>query len=109
MSTRRNFFKYLGLAGGVAGGGIVAAAAVLPDPEKTECIKKLDNTMTNIQFQQTYGQRLPDPAPFGNCMFVHDPKYVPGTRKDVAVKMNVGPDGELYLKVNGKWRRIVTE
>ena len=31
MSTRRNFFKYLGLAGGVAGGGIVAAAAVLPN------------------------------------------------------------------------------
>lgn len=105
MATRRNFFKYLGLAGGVAGGGIVAAAAVLPDPEKTECVKKLDTTMTSIQFQQTYGQRLPDSAPLSNHML----GYVPGTRKDVNVGMNVGPDGEMYLKINGKWRRIVTE
>ncbi len=36
MATRRNFFKYLGLAGGVAGGGIVAAAAVLPDAFELE-------------------------------------------------------------------------
>jgi|APGre2960657404_1045060.scaffolds.fasta_scaffold46808_3 hypothetical protein len=109
MTTRRNFFKYLGLAGGVAGGGIVAAAAVLPDPEKTECVKKLDKTMTNIQFQQTYGQRLPDPASPSNHMFIREPRYVSGTRKDVNVGMNVGPDGEMYLKINGKWRRIVTE
>ena len=105
MSTRRNFFKYLGLAGGVAGGGIVAAAAVLPDPEQAECAKKLDATTTNLSFRQTYGERLPDPA----SPFIHEPRYVPGTRKEVAVGMNVGPDGELYLKVNGKWRRIVTE
>lgn len=109
MTTRRKFFKVLGLAGGVATGGVVAAAAVLPDPEKTECVKKLDKTMTNIQFQQTYGQRLPDPASSSNYVFVHEPRYVPGTRKDVNVGMNVGPDGEMYLKINGKWRRIVTE
>lgn len=109
MSTRRNFFKYLGLAGGVAGGGIVAAAAVLPDPEQAECVKKLDSTMTNLSFRQTYGERLPDLASPSNYMFVHEPKYVPSTRKDVNVGMNVGPDGEMYLKINGKWRRIVTE
>ncbi len=109
MATRRNFFKYLGLAGGVATGGIVAAAAVLPDPEKTECVKKLDATTTNLSFRQTYGERLPDLAPSSNYMFVHEPRYVPGTRKEVAVGMNVGPDGELYLKVNGKWRKVVTE
>jgi len=109
MTTRRNFFKYLGLAGGVAGGGIVAAAAVLPDPEKTECVKKIENAMSNIQFQQTYGQRLPDPASPSNHMFIREPRYVSGTRKDVNVGMNVGPDGEMYLKINGKWRRIVTE
>lgn len=109
MATRRNFFKYLGLAGGVAGGGVVAAAAVLPDPEQAECVKKLNSTSTNISFNQTYGQRLPDPPSFGNYMFVHQPQYVPGTRKDVTVGMNVGPDGEMYLKVNGKWRKVVTE
>ena len=109
MATRRNFFKYLGLAGGVAGGGIVAAAAVLPDPEQAECVKKLDTTTTNLSFRQTYGERLPDPPSLSNHMFVHEPKYVPGTRKEVAVGMNVGPDGEMYLKINGKWRKIVTE
>lgn len=109
MSTRRNFFKYLGIAGGVATGGIVAAAAVLPDSEKAKCIKEIDSTVSKIQFQQTYGQRLPDPAPLSNHTFVQQTRYVPGTRKDVNVGMNVGPDGELYLKINGKWRRIVTE
>ena len=44
MSTRRNFFKYLGLAGGIAGGGVVAAAAVLPDPEQAKCVKEIKNT-----------------------------------------------------------------
>ena len=109
MSSRRSFFKYLGLAGGVAGGGIVAAAAVLPDPEKTECAKKLDSTMTNLSFRQTYGERLSDPAPLSNHVFIHEPRYVPGTKKEVAVGMNVGPDGELYLKINDKWRKVVTE
>lgn len=109
MATRRNFFKYLGLASGVAGGGVVAAAVVLPDPEQAECVKKLDATTTNLSFRQTYGERLPDLASSSNHMFVHEPKYVPGTRKEVAVGMNVGPDGEMYLKINGKWRRIVTE
>ena len=42
-------------------------------------------------------------------MCVQKARYVPGTRKDVNVAMNVGPDGEMYLKINGKWRRIVTE
>ena len=41
MATRRNFFMYLGLAGGVATGGVVAAAAVLPDAEKCEAIKEI--------------------------------------------------------------------
>lgn len=109
MTTRRNFFRYLGLAGGVATGGIVAAAAVLPDPEQAECVKKLDTTTTNLSFRQTYGERLPDSAPLSNYTFVHEPKYVPGTRKDVAVGMNVGPDGEMYFRINGKWRRVVTE
>jgi hypothetical protein len=27
----------------------------------------------------------------------------------VNVSMTPGPDGEMYLKTNGKWRKIVTE
>jgi len=114
MNTRRNFFKYLGLAGGVAGGGIVAAAAVLPDSEKTSAIQQMEQqTSSNIQLTQKYGLEAPrsDILPLYSNLAIHPnkKKFIPGTEKDVAVTMNVGPDGELYLKINGKWRRIVTE
>ena len=109
MATRRNFFKYLGLAGGVATGGVVAAAAVLPDPEKAECVKQVDGTTAKILFNQTYGERV-IPQPRDTYLISsQEPQYVPGTRKEVTIGMNVGPDGELYLKVNGKWRKVVTE
>jgi hypothetical protein len=39
----------------------------------------------------------------------NEPKFIPGTEKQVKIAMNVGPDGEMYLMTNGKWRRIVTE
>jgi hypothetical protein len=42
-------------------------------------------------------------------MSSNEKKFIPGTEKVVDVSMNVGPDGELYLKTNGQWRRIVTE
>jgi hypothetical protein len=114
MNTRRNFFKYLGLAGGVAGGGIVAAAAVLPDPEKTSAIKKMtEQTRNHLDLRQTYGVEAPksnDVTPYNNiAMSSNEKKFIPGTEKNVNVAINVGPDGELYLKTNGQWRRIVTE
>jgi hypothetical protein len=118
MATRRNFFKYLGLAGGVASGGIVAAAAVLPDNSKKECIEQIEKNIKNsgysIQFTDTYGEekkermRISSDGNWGIPAF-HNPQYVPGTENHVVVGMKAGPDGELYLKVNGKWRRIVTE
>jgi hypothetical protein len=107
MATRRNFFKYLGLAGGVAGGGIVAAAAVLPDPEQAECVKEIESTGHNgkLVIGTEYGELLqtePNTFHFGS-------QFVPGTQKHVKASMTVGPDGEMYLMTNGKWRRIVTE
>ena len=35
-------------------------------------------------------------------------QFVPGTENEVSVKMVVGPDGELYLKVRDQWKRILT-
>ena len=35
-------------------------------------------------------------------------QFVPGTEKSVSVKMVPGPDGELYINVNGKWKRVIT-
>jgi hypothetical protein len=37
-----------------------------------------------------------------------DKKFVPGTEKEVSVKMVPGPDGELYLNVNGTWKKVLT-
>ena len=109
MSTRRNFFKYLGLAGGIAGGGVVAAAAVLPDPEQAKCVKEIENTENNyngrFSIGREYGEVLtPEPN-----QFLYGPQFVPETRKYVMVSMTVGPDGNMYLLTNGKWRKIVTE
>lgn len=107
MATRRNFFKYLGLAGGVVGGGVVAAAALLPDSKKAECIKQIQSAGSNgkLTLGAEYGEIVP-PKP---NQYTFGREYVPGTRKNVQVSMTVGPDGEFYLMTNGKWRRIVTE
>ena len=35
-------------------------------------------------------------------------QFVPGTENEVSVKMVVGPDGELYLKVKDQWKRVLT-
>jgi hypothetical protein len=110
---RRNFFKYLGLAGGVAGGGIVAAAAVLPDSEKTAAIKQMkEQNGSGLQFTGRYGVEAPkcdNNQPGSYAIFANEKKFIPGTEKQVKIAMNVGPDGEMYLMTNGKWRKIVTE
>ena len=107
MATRRNFFKYLGLAGGIAGGGVVAAAAVFPDSDQAKCIKEIESTGYNgkLAIGAEYGELLPTEP----NTFRFGSQFVPGTERHVKASMTVGPDGEMYLYTNGKWRRIVTE
>lgn len=107
MATRRNFFKYLGLASGVAGGGIVAAAAVLPDSEKTKSIKEIESIGHNGKL--TLGAEYGKLRPIEPNTFRFGSQFVSGTERHVKASMTVGPDGEMYLLTNGKWRRIVTE
>jgi hypothetical protein len=110
MNTRRNFFKVLGLAGGVAATGVAGAAAIIASSEKSEEVKKIEANSHNLKFSlySEYGQIAP---PDVNKFTISGagPNFVTGTRKQVIVSMTVGPDGEMYLKTNGKWRRIVTE
>jgi carbohydrate-selective porin OprB len=125
MQTRRKFFKYLGLAGGVATGGVVAAAAVLPDAGKCEAVNEIETNRTYgrsmaLTLQQGYGEKKEE-VQFGqgpvNDLLIFDNKgtinigtLAPKTPlKMTSVSMVPGPDGEMYLNVNGKWRRIVTE
>lgn len=107
MSTRRSFFKFLGLGAGVAAGGVVAAVAVLPDAAKEKTIKQIQAAGLNgkLTLGSVYGEIVP-PKP---NQFTFGTEYVPGTRKNVTASLTVGPDGEMYLMTNGKWRRIVTE
>jgi hypothetical protein len=35
-------------------------------------------------------------------------KFIPGTEKQVDVKLVPGPDGELYLNINGQWKKVLT-
>jgi hypothetical protein len=44
----------------------------------------------------------------GLCVNNTKTKFVPGTEKQVDVKMVPGPDGELYLNVNGVWKKVLT-
>ena len=125
MTTRRKFFQVLGLGAGVAAGGAVAAASVLPNSENKKIIDKIkENKEGTLSFHTTYGEpvkyreamrldssgelRLGTVTP-SQKLYVYQPNYVPGTTKQVSVDFKPGPDGELYLKVNGKWRKIVTE
>jgi hypothetical protein len=114
MNTRRNFFKVLGLGAGVAATGVAGAAAlVAATPGKSEAVKQLEkSTGYNITFTAAYGEEVP-PSP-SNKGFIYSPysadqAFVPGTRKQVDASIQVGPDGNMYLKQNGKWARIVTE
>ena len=106
MSTRRNFFKYLGLGAGVAAGGVVAAAAVLPDTEKEKAIQEIKAAGFNgrLTLGSEYGVQHHTP---GQVFAQY--QFVPSNRQNVKVTFAVGPDGNLYLNQNGKWAKIVTE
>ena len=41
-------------------------------------------------------------------MLMNGKNFVPGTEKQQSVKMVPGPDGELYLNINGQWKKVLT-
>ena len=123
MTTRRKFFQVLGLGAGVAAGGAVAAASVIPNTESKKIVDQIkQNKEGTLSFRTTYGEEVKEKMRLSSDhtlnigtvtpsqqLYVYQPNYVPGTTKEVTVDFKPGPDGELYLKINGKWRRIVTE
>ena len=106
MSTRRSFFKFLGLGAGVTAGGVVVAAAVLPDTDKSKAIQEIKAAGFNgrLTLGSEYGVQHHTP---GQVFAQY--QFVPDTRQNVKVTFAVGPDGNLYLNQNGKWAKIVTE
>ena len=105
---RRKFFQLLGLGAGAAAlGGKAVAATIIPNKEKTDAVKKIEehSGYGKVTISAEYGERI---APPPNTISIN-PQFVPGTRKQVTAGLTVGPDGEMYLMTNGKWRKIVTE
>lgn len=130
---RRNFFQFLGLGTAAAAGGAVTAATLIASSGKSDAVKKIEEAAFNgkMTIGAEYGELAPkkpmqfmEPGPevvdyfaYGgsggssNRLSVYSPgpDFIPGTRKHVTASLTVGPDGEMYLMTNGKWRRIVTE
>jgi hypothetical protein len=106
MTTRRKFFQALGF-----GAGAAVMPSILPSrSEASEAVKKIEASGYNstLALHATYGDPMPPDLNHHPCAIIGTGTFAPGTRKDVRVNMTVGPDGNLYLKQNGKWARIVT-
>jgi hypothetical protein len=107
---RRNFFQFLGLGTAAAASGVVGATALFASTGKSDAVKQIEAAGYNgkLTLGSEYGQFAP---PDINSFTISGigPRFVPGTKKQFTVSMTVGPDGEMYLMTNGKWRRIVTE
>ena len=110
---RRSFAKGLGFIG-LIGVGIAgykeAKERLMPAPDELaskELSDKLDEHPV-LQLRATYGEKMsPSPPPAGQFMFIGtSPNYKPGTEIRVQAKMQVGPDGKLYVKENNIWRKI---
>ena len=95
-----------------------------------------EQASNHLQLTHTYGEIAPPPPPLPSSLngsvLVSDwttgssasflqinanggvniggknKQFIPGTENEVSVKMVVGPDGELYLKVRDQWKRILT-
>ena len=103
---RRNFFQFLGLGTAAAASGVVGATALFASKGKSDAVKQIEAAGYNgkLNIGTEYGELAPP-----NGTISCGPRFVPGTQKHVTASMTVGPDGEMYLMTNGKWRRIVTE
>lgn len=116
MTTRRKFFEVLGFGGAAAAltATGVASATVIARKEaaKEKAIADIQSAGYNskLTLNATYGERAKQKITNSEYIVTPlTPQFVPGTRKDVTASLTVGPDGEMYLMTNGKWRRIVTE
>lgn len=111
---RRSFAKglgFLGLIGVGVAGYKEAKERLMPAPDELaskELSDKLDEHPM-LALNATYGEKIPPPpfSPYSQFTLVgNGPSYKPGTEIRVQAKMQVGPDGKLYVKENDIWRKI---
>jgi hypothetical protein len=112
-SSRRNFFRGAGKGAGLLGAffaGVYAPAIVETVKQKIDpsVAAKIEEQSShgNLSLIRTYGEIAPKTdSPYTLCV---GPNFVPGTEKTMTVHMVPGPDGELYLKINDEWKRVLT-
>lgn len=112
--ARRSFMKGLGILG-LVGAGVAgykeAKEQLMPAPDQLaskEVVDVLEDQIATLALNATYGEKLPRPtSSYGEFVYIGcGPTYKPGTEKQVQAKMQVGPDGKLYVKENDIWRKI---
>lgn len=118
----------------VAGRSAVVDSSPKADPKMINIIEH--QKPATIAITSTYGEVLPPPPPtppsqyvfsdgsatcvasptwvtstpyLGNFAVTYDQsKFKPGTEKVVTLKLVPGPDGKLYVNINGEWKEVLT-
>ena len=113
-SSRRNFFRGAGKGAGLLGAffaGVSAPAIAEAVKQKVDpsVVAKIEEQSShgNLSLIRTYGEIAPPDQSQGYTFRV-GPEFVPGTEKTMKVHLAPGPDGELYLKINDEWKRVLT-
>ena len=107
----------------------VPAPVATTDPEVLALLE--EQAPPTLCLMATYGEIAPPPPPAYNGMYaisggnigqermrigsdgsttllINGKNFVPVTENHQSVKMVPGPDGELYLNINGQWKRVLT-
>jgi hypothetical protein len=111
---RRDFFKMGGMVGAIAAGGVIGGVVgtkVLSAKDNTHIDKIKEQALRNgiLTIHTKYGILDDSSHPSRGIYISSGPTYRPGTVKEYQVGMVPGPDGELYLRINNEWRKVVTE
>lgn len=113
---RRSFLRKGGLFGALV--AAASAPAIAEAATKKPAVKgvskdmqeALESNPMSLHLQAGYGEKIAESqermriTSEGGFYFNPQPEY--NTTVNVALKP--GPDGELYIKKNGEWKRIVT-
>lgn len=113
---RRSFLRKGGLFGALVAAAsapaIAEAATKKPAVEDVskDVVEALDSTPMSLHLQAGYGTNIAEPqermriTSEGGFYFNPQPEY----NNQVNVALKPGPDGELYVKKNGEWKRVLT-
>ena len=108
--NRRQMFSMIGMGAGLAAAGAAGQVTGLYLIDQSKIKKDVEQKMADgtfsIAIQRTYGEIDNSPTPSSTFMISSGPRYIPGTEKHVAAFLNVGPDGHLYAKTNGEWKKL---